>query len=178
MAYEGRYKRSAGDKPAESERRTELGRFLDNHVRLIAALSTVAVLLVLFLAFELIYNGDAIFGNKDGEGETMTVAFLVALDEKTSPITFTDLKGKRYETISENKYDEGTYVLRRYAVEGGDLSLTVGGYVKGSAATGNVSYASVTHDDELDFKFSLIGNDGLLATYLQKYGITVTPGAE
>ena len=177
MAYEGRYKRPARDKSSETERRTELGRFLDNHVRLIAALSTVAVLLLLFLAFELIYNGDEIFGGKDNEGEPMTVGFLVALDEKTSPVTFTDLKGKKYETISENKYKEGTYVLRRYEVEGGVLTLTVGGYVKGSAATGNVSYASVTHDDELDFKFSIIEGDGLLG-YLAKYGISVGNSAE
>ena len=171
MPYEGRYRRTRRDRESETVRRTELGRFLDNHVRLIAALATVLVLLVLFLAFELIFNGEAIFGGGKDKGEPMSVGFLVALDDKTSPITFRDLEGKRYETISESKYDEGTYVLRRYEVEGGELSLTVGGYIKGSAATGNVAYATLTHQGETEFKFSLLEEDGLIR-YLGKYGIT------
>ena len=169
MPYEGRYSKQRKPRGGESEHRTELGRFLDNHVRLIAALTTVAVLLGAFLAFELFLHGDKLFPKKD-EGEPLTVTFLVALDDKTSPVTFRDLEGKKYETISENRYKEGTYVLRRYAVEGGVLSLTVGGYIKGSAATGDVAYASLSHGDELEFKYSLIEDDGLLR-YLAKYGI-------
>lgn len=169
MAYEGRYRRQKRTEDT-AERRSEVGRFLDNHVRLIAALSTVTVLLVAFLAFELILNGDEIFRRDEDKGEAMTVSFLIALDDKTSPITFTDLSGKRYETVSENKYDEGTYALRRYEVEGGKLFLTVGGYIKGAAATGNVAYATVGHMDELSFSFSILEKDGLEGE-LRKNGI-------
>ena len=84
MPYAGRYSQPRKPRGGESERRTELGRFLDNHVRLIAALATVLILLGGFFAFELFLHGDKLFPSKN-EGEPMSVAFLVALDDKTSP---------------------------------------------------------------------------------------------
>ena len=169
MAYEGRYKRKFsrenGDGP---EHRTALGRFADNHIRLIAALCTIAVLLAAFFAFDAFLRRNAGGNESDFDGDVMKMQTLQGLSMKTPPLTWEDFKGKSFEAVSSDEGDEGTYVLRRYKVEGGVLSVMVGGYVDGEAYTGNISYAEVKHKDEFDFSFSLIEDDDLLS-YLEDF---------
>ena len=165
MAYEGKYARKV--KRDEPPKKTGFfGQLLDNHIRLIAATITVIVLLVGAFAVEAIFTDG--FGNGGQKGKPIPMGALNALSEKTSPISWEDLNGYRFETVSESENDDGTYVLRRYEVEGGVLSVMVGGYIEGKDYTGYVAYADVKHLDDFDFSFSLL-EDGDLSAYLAEF---------
>ena len=168
MPYEGKYaKRRSSDKQNEPPQKTGFfGQFLDNHVRLIAAVCTVIVLLGIGMGIEALMTADFRGGNDKGEAITMNV--LNGLSEKTSPITWKDLERFSYDTVSENKSDDGTYVLRRYAVEGGVLSVVVGGFTEGEGFTGNIAYAEVKHHSDFDFSFSLLEDEDL-SGYLEQF---------
>ena len=165
MAYSGKYARR--EKRDEPPRRTGFfGQLLDNHIRLIAAVTTVVVLLVVAFTVEAIFTDG--FAPEGKKGKPIPMGALNALSEKTAPISWEDLNSYRYETLSESENDDGIYVLRRYEVEGGVLSVMVGGYVKGDAFTGYVAYADVKHIDDFDFSFSLLGG-GDLSAYLAEW---------
>lgn len=144
------------------------GQLFDNHIRLIAALATVAVLLLLFFGIEWMARGGWKNGRDSYTGDELTVMYLHGLGEKTTPVTWSDLDGYSYKTVSMNESDDGVYVLRRYSVEGGELTLTVGGFTDGTAYTGELEYATVTHADDFNFSFSLLG-DGDFLTYLDGF---------
>lgn len=168
MAYEGRYARKRRTSEEETPKRTGFfGQFLDNHIRLIAALCTVLAILLVFVGIEVLVRSNMLGGDK-AEGKPMTMNYLNALSMRNGGIYWDDLRELSYETLSSNKSEEGTYVLRRYAVEGGVLSVLVGGYVDGEAYTGAVAYAEVKHNSNFDFSFSLLEDYDLLG-YLEKY---------
>ena len=168
MAYEGRYARKRRDSDEETPKRTSpFGQFLDNHVRLIAALCTVLAILLVFVGIEVLVRSNLIGGEKE-DGKAMTMNYLNALSTRNGALYWDDFRGISYETVSSNKSEEGTYVLRRYKIDGEVLSLLVGGYVEGEAFTGTVAYAEVKHRSDFDFSFSLLEDDDLLG-YLEKY---------
>ena len=175
MPYEGRYKRERTEEssvPRNSEDATlkdRIAQFLDDHVRTLAALGAILVVILLFVGIEAIVRSNALTGNGSYEGKDLSMKALYALSEKNAPITWKDLGGITYTTVSENESLDGTYVLRRYSVEGRTLSLLVGGYVKGEKSTGRVSYAELKHIDSFDFSFSLLEDEDLLG-YLDKFG--------
>ena len=168
-----------GKQPKEPMERTDpktegstvkerLKQFLDDHIRTIAALGAILVVILLFVGVEAIIRSNALTENGSYTGKDLSMKALYALSEKTSPITWKDLGGISYTTMSEDESTSGTYVLRRYSVEGGTLSLLVGGYVTGKAHTGAVAYAELKHIDHFDFSFSLIEDEDLLG-YLDKF---------
>lgn len=162
---------SADRTDPQTERMTVKGRlkqFLDDHIRTLAALGAILVVILLFVGIEAIIRSNALAENGGYKGKDLSMNALYSLNEKTSPITWKDLGGISYTTMSENKSTDGTYVLRRYSVEGGTLSLLVGGYIAGNAHTGAVAYAELKHIDHFDFSFSLIEDEDLLG-YLDKF---------
>lgn len=168
MAYEGRYARKKRDPEEETPKRTGFfGQFLDNHIRLIAALCTVLAILLVFVGIEVLVRSNALGGKKE-EGKEMTMNYLNALSSRNGPLAWEDFRGLTYDTISSDESEEGTYVLRRYSVEGGVLSLLVGGYVDGEAYTGAIAYAEVKHRNYFEFSFSLLEDEDFLG-YLEGF---------
>ncbi len=152
-------------------KRTSFERFLDNHVRLIAAIVTLLVIVTIWVAGELIFNSN-LFKKKPAtvEGNKIPITYVHGLGEKNEAITWRDFKGFSYKTVSKREYEGGTYVIRRYSVEWDKLTVTVSGYTSGSKYTGEVAYAMVNYIDDFNFKFSLLEDDGFLS-YLEKSGI-------
>lgn len=172
MAYEGRYSRK-GDKQSGQDKdveRSAIGRFLDDHVRLIAAVLTVAILLAAFFVADHFLNPATTYEeNEDFDGETMSLGTVYGLSLKGKTLSWDDLKGYTYETLSESEDDSGVYAMRKYPISGGDLSLTVGGYIGGDGYTGVASYAKVFSLDDLRFEFSLFSGEDLY-TYMESRG--------
>ena len=176
MPYEGKYfdriekkaRERAERRSGETVRVGVFERFMNNHVRLIAVICTVIVIVLCFVAIEALSRSDffADGENESFEGTAMSLGFVNALSEKTSPIVWKDLDGYTYDTLSSSQIDDGTYVVRRYEVEGGVLSVLVGGYIDGLTV---VEYANVYHADLHDFSFPLMGT-GDLMDYLEKNG--------
>lgn len=168
MAYEGKYAKKRSLNGVTPKEKNGFERFLDDHIRTIAAIGAILVVILLFAGIDALFRSNALTGNGSYIGEELSMQALNGLSEKTAPITWQDLDKISYTTMSETESDDGTYVLRRYSVAGGELSLLVGGFTDGEGYTGNIAYAEVKHIDHFDFSFSLLEDEDLLS-YLDKF---------
>ena len=151
--------------------RSAVDRFFDNHVRLIAAIATVFVIVFVWIVSDFAFNGNPFRKKPVVEPEkTIPITYVHGLGEKNEAITWKDFSAFSYTTISRNDYADGTYVIRRYTVEWDKLTVTVSGYINGSGYNGQVEYATVNYIDDFTFRFSLIEDDGFLE-YLEESGI-------
>ena len=159
----------------KSERRTARGpieRFFDNHVRLIAAVSTILVIVCTWITADFALNGNPFVKKPvaETEGKAIPITYVHGLGEKNEALTWKDFEAFSYKTVSSNEYEEGRYEIRRYAVEWDKLTVTVSGYTDGSKYTGKVEYATVNCIEDFSFRFSLLEQDGFLS-YLEESGI-------
>ena len=150
--------------------RNAVERFIDDHIRLIAAVSTILAIVITWLVADFMLNGSP-FKGKDSDSESrMPISYVHGLSEKNGALSWKDFSDFPYRTVSREDYDDGTYEMRSYTVEGELLSVTVAGFTDGRAYTGYVEYATVSYIKNFDFEFSLLEDDDFLA-YLEKYGI-------
>lgn len=158
-----------------STARSKIERFIDDHVRLVAAVSTMLVIVIAWLVADLMINGSPFKGKNTDSEKRMPIGYVNSLSEKTGALSWKDFSDFSYQTVSRDEYDEGTYEMRQYAVEGDKLSVTVAGFTDGSMYTGYVEYATVNYIKDFDFEFSLLEDDDFLS-YLEEYGILPEKG--
>lgn len=173
MPYQGHYatkpRRGESSKEASKEkdvRVSPFGHFIDNHIRLIAAVGTILVLLLLWFAVERIMTAIGNHISPEIEGERVTVNFLYALDNKTEPITWQDFDGFGYTVRSDYEGESGRFQMREYRVDGGEWILLVGGNPDNQKSLEYIRLYS-SSDASATYNF---GKDTGLYAFIEKYG--------
>lgn len=161
MVYGGKHSRAG---------RSTVERFVDDHVRLIAAVSTILVIVIVWLVTDFTLNGSPFKNQSTDSEKKIPITYVHGLSEKNGALSWKDFAAFSYQTVSQDKYDDGIYEMRQYTLEGDKLSVTVAGFTDGKAYTGYVEYATVNYVKDFDFSFSLLEDDDFLA-YLEEYGI-------
>ena len=112
--------------PAEAEdgrRRRTFSDWMFEHVKLIAAIATICVILTLVLVTDVVeIVGDLVAQSQQADKEDLTLTYVKGLSEKSAPISWEDLdRFKRDETDAK---DSVTWMI---PVEGGQYEIWISG---------------------------------------------------
>ena len=92
-----------GDAPNASRRKRTFSDWMFEHVKLIAAIATVLVLLSLVLITDVVdIVEDLITQSQQAEREMVTLTYVKGLSEKASPVTWSDLERFRRDESKAN----------------------------------------------------------------------------